>query len=1588
MKKYLSIVLSLAMIVGILCSVPVFADESTAPRTYDGRIETLFNNDWQFWRESSGSTKTTYEAFAEKDVEFENVNLPHDFSIETPFSTINTTNRSGCLQGGTGWYKKTFTVPSELKDKRIVINFDGAYSHSYVYVNGTQVGSNVLGYISFAFDITDYLKFGFDKTNEIVVKVINAVPSERWYSGSGIYRDVTLIVTDSVHVDYCGTAVSMPNLASTNGADGTLSADVTVKNDSAADVTATVKTTIEKDGAAVGTPAQTDISVAAGSKATAKLAPAVENPALWSVKTPNLYNLKSEVIVDGKVVDTYNTTFGYKYTEYDAQSGFFLNGEPMKLKGVALHNDLGASLGTKAYDTAVKRYIDLVKDMGCNAIRTAHQSLSQNLMNYCAEAGIMVFDEIFDEWLHAKVNDNGSYNGYFASGIDAANKLLLTEDMGKSDVSGWSTATTPTWAEFGLKSTMLRDRNNPAVIIWGMGNELFQSNGVNSDSSKVKYPYIAKSLTEWVHETDPQGRPNCIGDNRTEAGNNNRTYLNLIQSEMDITGINYGINWGGDDELKERFPDKAMFNTEAVDECSERGVYDKTNLYKGNGPEDYQFSSYNNDDRSWAEYGYESWNLIIEKDWFMGQFLWAGIDYLGEPCDYGLKTGMQYPNTTYCGSYDSCGFAKDTMYLFRAIWNEDDYTSNMLPNTWNKDEVALDSSGYVPVHVYSNADKVEILLNGKVVAQGTSEIVNTSSTERTNYTKRVWTATAVDTSVCNTTKIVSDTTLSGQTNDFTGNYLQFKIKYAEGTLELKSYSKKEDGTYTEITDAKGTQSATTNNGIEKLSVKQSATEITADFDSIVYYELTAQTANGEFVNGYNGRVKLTIDGEGELIGTDNGNSRSVIKGASYKAVSADKKTAVVDVYNGKALAVARSTGETGSFTVTATAYSGNDETDIGAIVTTASTNAVTVTADTVADEFEEEIEQHTHIYESEGSKVVTAPTCTEKGYTTFTCDVCNAVTKGDYTSAKGHTTAADGNCSVCGWTAQQISVVKAGAYAEENKIEGGYKYTSLSKDEIDSKTPYALVAPYDSDIRIFTSEIAKFGPNNYFDGNGLRAYNAGEIPIKNQSGDHIFEFDFHADLSQFFFDYDETEGTLVIASIVDGAKKYLAHITTDTGSYTSVKWVDSLEAATAFNASYNEKNHRFTDIYTTCDGTKYYLGAKYSWYQVSNYVFMLSTNTDTGLEVFKVEETVPGSYLTLCSALIAAGERAKTDASYALAQADNAELALSLYKQGVLADKAQCTACSSALTAPLHTCSYSANGAITKVPTCGKEGEISYACIYEGCPNVQAVKIAKTAEHKYDLNHICTLCGGNEPVKVTINGTTTVHNYGTEYIFPDFVNDDDVAYRDVNGNYYTPGDSYGKLTTDVEFTQVDLSFSMAFGASIRLNESTGIRFCSDADTDLIDALRAKGATVEMGTLIAPLDVIGEKDFTKEIGAEGTDYVDVKYTSENWFEHKGFKGFVGSVVDIKSSNLNRYYVGRGYITIKLGKTEKTIYADYHNSTISNNTRSICYVSNKIITTGDYCLLPQVCQAVVKSFADQYTGSDKYTSLDPGGKDDFE
>lgn len=1618
MRRLLSIVLSLAIIIGTFAFVPL---SSVSAKTYDNRIETSFNNDWQFYRETySGESKTQITAI--EDVvgdDWRDVTLPHDFSIEGEFSTYATTNRSGCLQGGTGWYKKTFQVPTELSGKRFVINFDGVYCYSYVYVNGEYVGENRLGYVSYALDITDYLEFGFENYNEIVVKVANIVPSERWYSGSGIYRDVTMIVTNPVHVDYHGTAVNYPNLASSNGVDGTTDVTVKVKNESDADATVTVASTVKSGSEIIATAESSAFTVATGAKADATVSPKVTNPKLWSVDNPNLYTLVTEVKVDGTVVDTYTEQIGYKYTEYDGESGFFLNGKSMKLKGAALHNDFGAAIGTAAYDNAVKRYIDLLRDMGCNAIRTAHQPLSTNLMDYCARSGMMVFDEVFDEWLGTKLGDSNSYS--FAGGISATNPLLLKEDMGGADVSAWSSATTVTWAEFGLKSTMTRDRNNPAVIIWGLGNELFEQSGVNTDAAKQKHVDAAKNLASWVKETDPQGRPCTVGDNRQETNSSGyaRTYLDQVQTEMGLTGINYAVG-GTWDYLYGVFPERAAFNTEGTDQCSNRGEYDHTKLIN-NGADDYEFTSYNNDDRGWANYLGEGWNLILDRDWFMGEFIWAGIDYLGEPCDYGgYKTGLKTPNTTFCGAYDSAGFAKDSMYFYRSIWNENSYTANMLPGTWNKDEVTVDSNGFVPVMVYSNADKVEVVLNGQVVGEATSTLVKTSSSDKTDYSRREWSVSVVDSSLCNSSKLVADTTVS----DYTKLFVQMYVKYVEGTLELKSY-KLVDGEYELITDAKGTQFVETTEGITDVKITQTATALTADKNDIVYYAVDAVDKDGEFVNGYNGKVTFTLEGEGEIIGADNGSSINIDRGCSSFVVSDDKKSATTSCYNGKCLLAVKATDTAGDFTVSATAY---DETDGTTVVATKTAETVTTTADTTADEWEEIVEQHIC---ADYTSVVTPATCEEEGYTTYTCTTCGLQTVGEFVDALGHTTDANGDCTVCGKNAKVLKINEIAEYVANNKVEQ-IKYEQISLDDVQADKAYAIAVQDGQNLYAFTSRMASYWPNNYTINYGFQSYDGAKTatPVASHIyGEQITEFDIDESVSNFYFEYDKEAGTVIISADVYGERTYFTFGAQDGNKINlGIKYTENKDEAIVFTVNAINTSGSVS-LKTTYDSRTYYLCLRNCWYGKK---LLLVNGNNNSFKIYEaVKNTDNASLIKLGNAITTVNDAVNANQALADTVYDNVLTAYSLYTKGEAT--AECATLANTLVTSTHTCKYVSNlksvgYSVMKTATCKSEGETYYYCQVDGCTNYKIEYTAKS-DHTYgtDVTVItpatcitagagtvaCTVCG--ETKDVTINATGE-HIYGDDgyctadancnaskfsvlidgvaiaqqddgtFVLPTSTDEGFVSYTD-GTNYYDSGYVFENLTANVELTTITLSFDMLSGASMRLNSPTGIRFYSDVDTDLIETLRAQGAEISLGTIIAPEDKIGTKDFTMEIGTEGQDFVNVKFEASNWFTSGGFKGVVGSLANIKTANVNRQFVGRGYITIKFGSIEKTIYASYADSNIDNNARSICYIANKVMLN-DYTTLTATHQEIVKYYADLYTGYDKYTTLDPADKDMFD
>ncbi len=1607
MKKVLSILLSVLMIASTFVLAPSIAQA----KDYDNRIEANFNNDWQFFRETySGASSTKIDAIdSVVGDDWRDITLPHDFSIEGQFSTYATTNRSGCLQGGTGWYKKTFQVPSELSDKRFVIEFDGVYSYSYVYVNGQSVGNNTLGYVSFAFDITDYLDFGFESYNEIVVKVVNTVPSERWYSGSGIYRDVTMIVTEPVHVDYRGTAVNFPNLASTSGADGTTDVTVKVKNEGDADASVTVASTVMDGSEIVATAESSAFTVAKGAKAEATVSPKVTNPKLWSGESPNLYTLVTEVKVDGNVVDTYRETIGYKYVEFNNVSGFFLNGKSMKLKGAALHNDFGAAVGTAAYDNAVKRYIDLLRDMGCNAIRTAHQPLSTNLMDYCARSGMMVFDEVFDEWLGTKLGDSNSYN--IAGGIADTNPLLLKEDMGGADVSAWSSATTVTWGEFGLKSIMLRDRNNPAVIIWGLGNELFEQSGVNSDAAKQKHVDAAKNLAAWAHETDPQGRPCTFGDNRQETNSSGgaRKYLDQVQAEMDITGINYAVG-GTWDYLYGVFPERPAFNTEGTDQCSNRGEYDHTKLVN-NGATDYEFSSYNNDDRGWANYLGEGWNLILDRDWFMGEFIWAGIDYLGEPCDYGgSKSGLKTPNTTFCGAFDSAGFAKDSMYFYRSIWNENSYTANMLPGTWNKDEVTVDSNGFVPVMVYSNADKVEVVLNGKVVGEATATLVKTSSSDKTDYSRREWAVSVVDSTLCNNSKLVEDTSAS----DYTKLFVQMYVKYQEGTLELKSY-KKVNGEYELITDAKGTQFVETTEGITDVKITQTATSLTADKNDIVYYAVDAVDKDGDFVNGYNGKVTFTLEGEGEIIGADNGSSINIDRGCSDFVVSADKKTATTSCYNGKCLLAVKATDEAGDFTVTATAY---DEADGATVVATKTAQTVTTTEDTVADEWEEIVEQHIC---SEYTSVVTPATCEEEGYTTFTCTTCGLQTVGEFVDALGHTTDANGTCTVCGKNAKVLEINSAADYVANNKVEQ-IKYEQISLDDVQADKEYAIAIQDGQNLYAFTPKMASYWPNNYTINYGFQDYGEGKAVAFEVTGEQITEFSVDESVSNFYFEYDKTAGTIVIAVNVNGEKRYFTFGAQDSNKINlGLKYTENKDEAVVFTINKINASGSVS-LKTTYDSRNYYLCLKNCWF--GKKLLLVNGNNNSFKIYDAVENADNASLIKLGNAIATVNDTVNADQALADTVYADVQTALNLYKQGASASATECEALANKLVMSTHTCKYVSNlkgggYSVMKTATCKSEGEIYYYCQEDGCTNYKIEYTAKSS-HKFgtDVTVVtpptcitagtgtvaCTVCG---ETKETVVDATGEHIYGADgyctadenctacmfvvsidgvalsadstgaFVLPVSTKAGFVAYTD-GANFYEAGYTFASLTANVELTSVCVTLTMDAGASIRLNEVNGMRFTSQINVDELASFEALGGTLTaQGTLIAPTDSFVYTELNHS--ATGT-YLDVKGNAYGFYQGKEGK-IAGSIAKIKDANIPREFIGRGYITVKLGDIEKTIYA-----TENNSSRSIKYIARCVFE--DDTVMPNYSNAQkeqVLYWMNYMTDADK---KDPSDEDIFD
>ena len=841
------------------------AVDSKQDRTSD------FDANWKFML--SDSVQAQDPAF--DDSAWQQVDLPHDYSITQKYSQSNEAE-SAYLPGGTGWYRKSFTIDRDLAGKRIAINFDGVYMNATVWFNGVKLGTHPYGYSPFSFDLTGNAKFGGENT--IVVKVENRLPSSRWYSGSGIYRDVTLTVTDGVHVGNNGVAIKTPSLATQNGGNVTMNLTTKVANDTKAAANITLKQTVFPKGgktdAAIGTVTTASKSIAAGASADVTSTITAASPKLWSIKNPNLYTVRTEVLNGDTVLDTYDTEYGFRWTGFDATSGFSLNGEKVKLKGVSMHHDQG-SLGAVANRRAIERQVEILQKMGVNSIRTTHNPAAKALIDVCNEKGVLVVEEVFDMWNRSKNGNTEDYGKWFGQAIAGDNAVL----GGDKD---------ETWAKFDLTSTINRDRNAPSVIMWSLGNEMME--GISGSVSD--FPATSAKLVAWTKAADST-RPMTHGDNKIKANwRESNTMGDNLTANGGVVGTNYS-NGANYDQIRTGHPSWAIYGSETASAINSRGIYNRTT--GGAQSSDKQLTSYDNSAVGWGAVASSAWYDVVQRDFVAGTYVWTGFDYLGEPTPWngtgsGAVGSWPSPKNSYFGIVDTAGFPKDTYYFYQSQWNDDVHTLHILP-AWNENVVAKDSGNKVPVVVYTDAAKVKLYFTpkGSTEKRLIGEKSFTKKTTAAGYTYQVYEGT--------------DKNSTAHKN----MYLTWNVPWAEGTISAEAYD--ENNRLIPEGSTEGNASVTTTGKAAKLKADADRKTITADGKDLSYIEVDVTDANGHIVPDAANRVTFDVKGAGKLVGVDNGSS------PDHDSYQADNRKA----FSGKVLAIVQSTKEAGEITVTAKA---------------------------------------------------------------------------------------------------------------------------------------------------------------------------------------------------------------------------------------------------------------------------------------------------------------------------------------------------------------------------------------------------------------------------------------------------------------------------------------------------------------------------------------------------------------------------------------------------------------------------------------------------------------------------------------------
>lgn len=637
--------------------------QNVLPITRMGEVNTLsFDERWLFSRFGlqADGTSVVEPAGLENpdvnDVDWRKLDLPHDWAVEGPFR-IELKGETGKLPyKGIGWYRKYFSVPVEDAGKQVFIDFDGAMAYAKVWLNGNYVGTWPYGYSSFRMDLTPYLKFG--GKNVLAVRLDTEKWESRWYPGAGIYRHVWLVKTNRVHVGHWGTYITTPQITD---ASALVKMDVTIDNQGAMPIEATIRTNIyeldiqNKPGIKVASFSESIVKAEAGSRTTANTQATILKPKRWDIISPNRYVAQTSIRINGKVVDIYYTPFGIRTIEFTARNGFLLNGRRVAIQGTCNHHDLGA-LGAAINISALRRQFRILKEMGCNSLRTSHNPPAPELLELADQMGFLVWDEAFDCWKTGK--REWDYNKLYEE-----------------------------WHEKDLKALVDRDRNHPSVFIWSIGNEVMDQQDVE----------MTKQLADIVRGEDPT-RPVSNGYNDAD---NSRDVGSVVG--VDLIGVNYNFSQQARWDADPRYINKPTIGSETSSCVTSRGEY-----FFGNEYQNWQISSYDQTKPDWGCTPDDQFRVNARFPHLLGEYVWTGFDYLGEPTPYNSDDNSP-SRSSYFGIVDLAGFPKDRFYLYQSQWRPEMPMAHILPH-WNwKERIGM----ITPVHVYTSGDEAELFINGK-----------------------------------------------------------------------------------------------------------------------------------------------------------------------------------------------------------------------------------------------------------------------------------------------------------------------------------------------------------------------------------------------------------------------------------------------------------------------------------------------------------------------------------------------------------------------------------------------------------------------------------------------------------------------------------------------------------------------------------------------------------------------------------------------------------------------------------------------------------------------------------------------------------